>query len=179
MQQSLRDHFICRLRSEAIQKKLPSDTYNFQQSVDIALAEQAAANDVKDISGQSEATIHYTKQRTGKSEISCVSGKSEKWDRKPAKKCKRCGLISHSKDDCWHKDSISQCFNCGKKAHLKSQCRAPPKFSQGQTHKKIHHVGNHYVEDRNNQKDDFERAIFAIDDTPLFTPRAHLQSKHP
>ena len=81
--------------------------------MEIALAEEAATNDVKDISDQLGASQHYTKQR------SHISGKTEQRERKPMKqKCERCGLSSHSKDDCWHK--ASQCYNCGKKGHLKS-----------------------------------------------------------
>ena len=37
--------------------------YNFEQAVDIALAEEAATNDVKDMSGQSGAPLHQVKPK--------------------------------------------------------------------------------------------------------------------
>lgn len=146
LQQSLHDHFICRLCSEAIQKKLLSDTYNFERAVDIALAEEAATYDVRDMSEQLGTPLHNVKPKGP------TRAKADRGERKPTKqKCERCGQSSHSKEDCWHK--VFQCFNCGKRGHLKSLCQTSPKFSQGQTHKKLHYVedqGHHYmVQDEN------------------------------
>ena len=141
LQQSLRDCFICGLHSEAIQKKLLSDMYNFERAVDITLAEVAATNDVKDMSGQLGAPLHQVKPKGP------MRAKADRGERKPTmQKCERCGQSSHSKEDCWHK--ASQCFSHGKRGHLKSQCRTSPKFSQGQSHKKLHCVEDqehHYV----------------------------------
>ena len=111
LQQSLRDRFISGLHSEAIQKKLLSDMNNFEGAVDIALA---ATNDVKDMSGQSNAPLHYVKPKDA------TRPKADQGKRKPTKqKCERCGRSSHLKEDCWHK--AFQCFSYGKREHLKSQ----------------------------------------------------------
>jgi len=82
LQQSLHDCFICGLDSEAIQKKLLSDTYDFQQAVNLALAKEAASNDVKDISGQLGAPLHYTNQK------GYTSGRIDQGGTK--QKCKHC-----------------------------------------------------------------------------------------
>ena len=45
LKESLRDRFICGLRSESIQRKLLAKTYAFEKAVEIATAEEAAAKD--------------------------------------------------------------------------------------------------------------------------------------
>ena len=49
LQESLRDQFICGLSTERTQRKLLSQKYTFQQALDTALAEEAAAKDVCDM----------------------------------------------------------------------------------------------------------------------------------
>ena len=50
LKESLRDRFICGLRSESIQKKLLAKTYSFERAVEIATAEEAAAKDIREMS---------------------------------------------------------------------------------------------------------------------------------
>ena len=53
LQDSLRDRFICGLRSEQIKRKLLSANYTFQEAVDAAIAQEIAQKDVQALGSNS------------------------------------------------------------------------------------------------------------------------------
>ena len=56
LQDSLRDRFICGLRSEQIKRKLLSANYTFQEAVDAAIAQETAQKDVHALGSNSLAS---------------------------------------------------------------------------------------------------------------------------
>ena len=50
---SLRDRFVCGLRSEQIKRKLLSANHTFQEAVDAAIAQETAQKDVHDLGSNS------------------------------------------------------------------------------------------------------------------------------
>ena len=116
-QDSLRDRLICGLLSESIQKKLLARNYTFQQALDVALAEEAAARNVRDMT-----TVE------GKAVNRMVSSRKMQKSRKPSnttRRCDRCGLTNHSRDECRYKNAT--CYKCKKVGHLQSECRSDSK----------------------------------------------------
>ena len=113
--QSLRDRFICGLQSESTQRKLLAKTYSFQEAVDLAVAEEAAAKDIKEIAGQGTSQVHSIIQAPslrGAQRGRGLPQRGQAWKQR----CDCCGLGSHTRDNCWHKDTT--CFNCGIRGHL-------------------------------------------------------------
>ncbi|XP_072018271.1 uncharacterized protein [Amphiura filiformis] len=58
LEQNLRDRFICGLQSENTQRKLLSRNYTFKEAVDMALAEEAALKDVRDMSARGQGSVN-------------------------------------------------------------------------------------------------------------------------
>ena len=127
LKESLRDRFICGLRSEGIQKKLLAKTYTFERAVEIAIAEEAATKDIKEMSQHAIPQINAVKQVSQPRPRRGVYRGASKMPRQAQARqpCDRCGLKNHTRDKCWYKDK--ECFKCGKVGHLKSECRSVKK----------------------------------------------------
>ena len=105
---------------ESIQKKLLAKTYSFERAVEIATAEEAAANDIREMSQHTNPQIHTVKQIPPPRQGAYRGRPRMPNQSQPRQHCDRCGLKNHTRDKCWHKDK--ECLNCGKTGHLKSQC---------------------------------------------------------
>ena len=99
--QSLRDRFNCGLQS---QRKLLAKTYSFEEAMDLAVAEEAAAKDIKEIAGQGTSQVHSIIQAPslrGAQRGRGLPQRGQAWKQR----CDCCGLGSHTRDNCWHKDT--------------------------------------------------------------------------
>ena len=108
LQDSLRDRLICGLLSESIQKKLLARNYTFQQALEVALAEEAAARNVRDMTTDESKEVNRM-----------VSSRKMQKSRKPSnttRRCDRCGLTNHSRDECRYKNAT--CYKCNQNAGL-------------------------------------------------------------
>ncbi|XP_041453560.1 uncharacterized protein K02A2.6-like [Lytechinus variegatus] len=123
LEEALRDRFIAGLYSSSIQKKLLSKNYRFQEAVELALAEEAASCNIKDMSNTKVDDgkvnkVSYSHNR--RKDATQVKQGQSSTSKRP--KCYRCGLSNHSAQQCKHKDAV--CFKCQKKGHLKSECKS-------------------------------------------------------
>lgn len=155
LKQNLRDRFICGLHSESTQKKLLAKTYTFDEALTLALAEETASKNVTNIGTSRE----YQPQ------VNRVGHKYSNSKPQPVgKKCDRCGLRNHSREECRHKNAV--CFRCNKVGHLKSQCRGEPTkpVQKPTTKKKFKHKNTSRGQVRYvNQDDEFVDSVFTVD----------------
>ena len=102
LKQALRDHFVCRLHSETIQKQLQLLTkaeLTFKRVVELAQAIEA----VEKKSEQFKKVEH-------------VKFNKLTHKRKPIQPCYRCGKLGHSPSTFRFKEEM--CHSCGKKGHI-------------------------------------------------------------
>jgi len=62
---SLRDRFICGLRSEQIKRKLLSTNFTFQEAVDAAIAQETAQKDVRDLGSEFSGRESVAERKQG------------------------------------------------------------------------------------------------------------------
>ena len=110
--ENLRDRFVCGLLSDRIRTKLLAQNYTFQKALEVALAEEAAEKNVKDMSEESKM-VNKVSYRGNRRRVN----KTTESD----KKCGRCGMKNHRSEECRYKNA--KCFKCNEIGHLKSQCR--------------------------------------------------------
>ena len=171
IQVNLRDRFICGLRSENMQRKLLSLELTFQQAVDRALAEEAAAKNVKDM-GAMSSSAHSTTQPVHKIHAASPSYQSK---RKPTHtsshpshrrdapearraRCDRCGFDNHKSSECKYKNAT--CFKCNKVGHLKSECRSG---SSRTTHEGTQYKKKVQFINQADTDEDFVNSVFNVD----------------
>ena len=147
---SLRDRFICGLRSEQIKRKLLSANFTFQEAVDAAIAQEIAQKDVRDLGANSQGKNSFSGVDKVKRDKQSSrgrwsgqrrggSGKQPQQTGDHKNRCFRCGLTNHTPGSCKYKDS--ECFKCHRTGHLQSECRnekPPPKRMTGKRH--VHHT---------------------------------------
>ena len=106
---SLRDRFICGLRSEQIKRKLLSANYTFQEAVDAAFTQETAQKDVRDLGSNSHgdnssANVNRVKRDNfaSRGHTSVPIQRHGRNDKQPQrtedkkKRCFRCGLTNHT-----------------------------------------------------------------------------------
>ena len=106
---ALRDHLVCGLRSLAIQKRLLSEK------------ELMLATAVKLAQSMEVAEANVTKLQSG--EVSVPINRTEMAQLAAKKMCYRCGGNSHGPGDCRFREYT--CNKCKKKGHLAKVCRKP------------------------------------------------------
>ena len=156
---TLRDRFVCGLRSQAIQRKLLSESnLTLQKAVEIALSTEAASRDASEMS----SGVHVGSSRPAPSQTTSASvdrvpadtrsrsrgphkhpsrpsgpgasGHTSSHSR-PGECCYRCGDKRHFAPDCPHKDKT--CHSCGKRGHLSSACRSKDAAQSKQRSSKV------------------------------------------
>ena len=108
LDESLRDGFVCGLRSESVRKHLfKEEKLTFAKAVDLAQTLETASKD---------AQMKADRVPSGNSAVHKVTSPSKK------EGCSRCGLTNHKSTDCRFKEAT--CHSCGKKGHIKRACRS-------------------------------------------------------
>ncbi|XP_025758532.1 uncharacterized protein K02A2.6-like [Oreochromis niloticus] len=108
LEDALRDRFVCGLKCETVQKRLLTEKdLTFRKAVDYAVSAETATREVQQLSGSLKVNAVL----------------SQKGD-----KCRRCGKMNHTDDDCWYKDR--DCHQCGRKGHTKRMCKGRTRSSQ-------------------------------------------------
>ncbi|KAL6455440.1 hypothetical protein MHYP_G00004880 [Metynnis hypsauchen] len=106
---TIRDRLVCGLRSEAIQKRLLSESkLTLQRATEISVSMELAAKEAQHLSNTSK--MH---------KLAIV--KPEWKPQHPSVTCFRCGKAGHHAGECWCKDL--QCRSCGKKGHIERACK--------------------------------------------------------
>lgn len=112
LEESLRDRFVCGLRSESVRKHLfNEDKLTFTKAIDLAHTLETASKD---------AQLKAEQVPSGSSTVHKVTSPPQN------EVCYRCGRSNHKPDDCHFKETT--CNRCGKKGHIKRACksRRPP-----------------------------------------------------
>ena len=145
---SLRDRFICGLRSEQIKRRLLSANFTFQEAVDAAIAQEIAQKDVRHLGansqGENSSSVNQVKRENAWSRGSSSGrrhgfrGKQPRPTENQRKRCFRCGLTNHTPDNCKYKNS--ECFNCHLTGHLKSECPSGKPLRKLASKQHVHHT---------------------------------------
>ncbi|KAG1935337.1 K02A2.6-like [Pimephales promelas] len=103
---TIRDRFVCGLRSETIQKRLLCESnLTLERAMEIGVSMEMAAKEAQELSTASQVHNVY----------------SERVKQDDKRACYRCGKSSHMAQECWFKDK--DCRNCGKKGHIERVCQ--------------------------------------------------------
>ncbi len=101
------DRFVCGLRSEAIQKRLLTESnLTLQKAMKISTSMEMAAKEAQQLSASDQVHKVYSDARN--------KSNSEK-------ACYRCIKVGHQPVDCWFKAMNYR--NCGKKGHIECACK--------------------------------------------------------
>ena len=113
LEETLRDHFVCGLRHEAIQRRLLSEVdLTYAKAMEIASGMEAADRDTIALKG-SESVLRKLHGTSGKGKGAQVSG---------SQPCYWCGRSGHSASACKFKEAT--CHACGKIGHIAPACRS-------------------------------------------------------
>ncbi len=96
---------MCALSSEHIQRKLLSKDFTFQQALDIALAEEMANVNVRQISSGHQSSDHGNHGGA----VNKV-GQRGKGTHTALKPCYRCGFDNHLSSECHYR--VMEYFKC-------------------------------------------------------------------
>lgn len=108
LEDALRDRFVCGLKCETVQKRLLTEKdLTFRKAVDYAVSAETATREVQQLSGSLKVNAVLSQR---------------------GEKCRRCGKMNHTDDDCWYKDR--DCHQCGRKGHTKRMCKGRARSSQ-------------------------------------------------
>ena len=109
LEDSLRDRFVCGLRSESARKRLfQEDKLTLIKAIELAQNLETASKDAQ-MKGPEHAP-------TGSNPVHKVVSPPQK------EACYRCGLTNHKANDCRLKEAT--CHGCGKKGHIKRACKS-------------------------------------------------------
>ncbi len=111
LEDTLRDRFVCGLRSDAMQRRLLSEKeLSYRKAMEAAQAMEAAERETKALKPSAPAIHKFASQNPRSKE---------------QRNCYRCGRSNHGPTDCRFKEA--DCRNCGKKGHIATVCRSKPR----------------------------------------------------
>ena len=155
LNEALRDHFVCGLKSEVMQKRLLSEVYlTLKRAIEIVQGIEAAEQHAQQL--KAEAVIRKVSPQS--------TTRSAQGTRTMI--CNHCGKSNHKSSQCHYKDVI--CNNCKKKGHLAKICRAPKQTMEtGVAKKKLQrHRGANWIDTGQPESDtDSELPLFKIQDS--------------
>ncbi|XP_053400584.1 uncharacterized protein K02A2.6-like [Mercenaria mercenaria] len=125
---SLRDRFVCGLKTESIQKRLLSEKdLTYEKAIELATAMECAQKDVKELHGATQSLNKLTlrKKQIAKTQPQALKSESP---------CYRCNRTNHKPDQCRFKDAT--CNKCGRKGHISPACNQQQRPSQQQKKQK-------------------------------------------
>lgn len=104
---TIRDRFVCGLRSETIQKRLLCESnLTLERAMEISVSMEMAAKEAQELSTFTQVNKVYRKKPKQDSKRTCY----------------RCGKSGHLPQECWFKDK--DCNNCGRKGHIERACQS-------------------------------------------------------
>ena len=122
---TLRDRFVCGLKSETMQKKLLTEVdLTYENAVKIAVSMESASKDVQELHGKSEH-VHKLKSQKFKQPKPPQKKPQQKLKQKEPQnssksKCTHCNRTNHASKDCRFKDAT--CYQCKNKGHIVPAC---------------------------------------------------------
>ena len=134
----IRDHLVCGLKSENIQKRLlAEDNLDLKRALEMAQSMEVANRNAQilqenktpvpmmpsshDSTSNSVAQMEEEVDMVGRSRPQGTNGSR--------KNCYRCGRNDHFAHNCIHKDTV--CHKCNKRGHLARVCHAKGSQSHG------------------------------------------------
>ena len=124
--EALRDQFVCGIRNGNTQRKLLIEDRSFEQALHIALADEAADAEAKQLhshgnSGAIGSIVGAVGvKKKGYASKSSAYKRTENTKMQPTRQCYRCNG-SHAHQHCKFKDAI--CHFCKKAGHIAAACR--------------------------------------------------------
>ena len=116
LDESIRDRFVCGLRSASIQRRLLTEKdLTLNKAVEVALAMEAADREAKTLKGTDAVVQRLQRLKSA--------------DR-PLPPCYSCGRKGHGWKNCRFRDAT--CYRCGKVGHIAPVCRSDKKQSRRQ-----------------------------------------------
>ena len=166
LEQNLKDQFVHGLQSGSVKEKLIARDCTFNEAVEAALAEEIAVKDVREISGKNQTAAGFVNKihmRSGSKGYQRRDGNKKKPGREThdnRRKCERCGLTNHTKDQCKYKSYT--CYKCNRVGHLKSECREK---RSNQNNDGKSQSCRYVASEEQNSDDDFYDSVFKITPT--------------
>jgi hypothetical protein len=121
---ALRDQFVGGVRNAAIKKKLLAADRTFHDALAVAIADETAEGETKNISASPEeevAAVKFVKKQAPRNRPKQMPHYSQKQAKK-AYACHRCNKTDHNPDECRHKKSV--CHFCNRRGHIIAACRS-------------------------------------------------------
>ena len=115
LEEALRDHVVCGLRNEAVQRRLLSEKdLKLQTAYDIAVSMETASRQASELQASSKTAAGQPYKDIGR--VSTITMTTT-----PPENCHRCGKAGHYPDKCLYR--LQKCCSCGKKGHIAKVCR--------------------------------------------------------
>lgn len=133
LSEALRDQLVCGIRSSSTQRKLLSEERSFDQAMQMALADEVADSEAKQIAPKHDSTSNTVPVDVVHKYQSRVEKKFPEHQRNDnavnatRKRCYRCNG-NHTQQQCRFKDAT--CHFCQKRGHIAEACRK----KNGETH---------------------------------------------
>ena len=137
---------MCRVRSEAIQKKLlAEDGLTLARALELPQGIEAVGKQAKELHERSSSTFLQVGRKQNREKA--VDDKCEQ------RRCHLCGRNNHRADDCRFKQA--KCQKCGKVGHIAPACRSKEK----QPFRRSNHKDNHAIQTGDHEE---EMPLFVI-----------------
>ena len=133
LSEALRDQLVCGIRTSSTQRKLLSEERSFEQAMQMALADEVADSEAKQIAPKHDSTSNTVPVDVVHKYQSRVEKKFPEHQRNDnavnatRKRCYRCNG-NHTQQQCRFKDAT--CHFCQKRGHIAEACRK----KNGETH---------------------------------------------
>lgn len=133
---ALRDQFVSGVRNAGTRKKLLQKDRTFEESLQVAIADEAACREIRQIQTGTNSThpVHNVQAKSHPSHAKSsrpthTKTSTNKGQVHPAEtssyKCFSCGNSGHVRNDCKFRDAT--CHKCKKKGHISPACKAKDK----------------------------------------------------